>query len=104
MNRQTLWANLWFLSAILLTVSGVVQEFPSLVANPRMGTREMMHLGSSLMLKPWNLVPWMVLVTTGIAWTWRRRDIWRQDRGSMYVFAMCSFSVVWFIVTLVVGK
>jgi hypothetical protein len=104
MNRQTLWGNLWFLAAILLTVMAAVQEFPSLVANPRMGTREMMRLGSSLMLKPWNLIPWMALVTIGIVWTWRRRDAWRQDRGSMYVFAMCAFSVVWFIVTLVVGK
>jgi hypothetical protein len=104
MNRQTLWANLWFLAAILLTLSAMAQEFPSLVANPRMSTREMMHLGSSLMLKPWNLLPWIVLVTTGIAWTWRRRDIWQQDRSSMYVFAMCSFSVVWFVVTLVAGK
>jgi hypothetical protein len=104
MNRQTLGANLWFLAGILLTVSATVQQFPTLAANPGMNTHDMMHLGLSLMLKPWNLIPWMVLVTTGIVWTWRRRGVWKKDRGVLYVFAMCAFSVVWFIVALVIAK
>lgn len=103
MNRQTLGANLWFLAAISLTVSGVAQQIPSLVANPRMATQETMLLGSSLMLKPWNLIPWMALVTIGIVWTWRLRGVWKQDRGIMYDFAMCAFSIAWFIVTPVIA-
>ena len=63
-----------------------------------------MRLQMAVFLKPANLVSWVVLVAYGIVSTWRVRANWRQDRGAMYIFLMCSFSVCWFIVVLMVVR
>jgi hypothetical protein len=95
---------LWF--ATLIALWGFVswQQFPMLASysNSKLSYRDLARAQLQLMLNPLVLITWAILVTTAIVWSWKRRNIWREQRGIFYVFAACSFSVVWFLVLLIV--
>jgi hypothetical protein len=101
MKFQKAIAICWVTTLLLLCGAASWQEFPILAAHPDMPYLQMLRMQMGIMLKPAMLVPWAVLVATGIFWSWARRSSWRAQRGVFYVFAMCSFSVLWFGVLLV---
>jgi len=94
---------LWITALIALLGFTSWQEFPILASysNSKLSYREFARAQFQLMLNPLVLITWAILVTTAIVWSWKRRNIWREQRGIFYVFAACSFSVVWFFVLLI---
>ena len=103
MSPQRVIGYIWV--AAMIVFFGVImrQVFPIVASNQHSGHGAPMRLQLAVFLKPWNLLTWMVLVAYGIASSWKVRSDWRQDRGAMYVFLMCSFSLVWLIVLLVIA-
>lgn len=89
------------------TLFGVIvwqswQQLPIFGDHPTLSYLQWMGISMGIMLKPGILIPWIVLVSTGIFWTWKRRSMWRTERGILYLFVAFSFSVIWFIVSLIV--
>lgn len=104
MGLQRLIGYLWVGAMIVLYGIVMWQVFPMLASNQNLSRTALMRLELAVFLKPWNLLTWMVLIAYGIASSWNVRSNWRQDRGAIYVFLMCSFSVVWFVVVLLVVR
>jgi hypothetical protein len=103
LSRATV-GYIWVWAMVVFFGLMVWQEFPLVVANHHLGSRALTRLQLAVFLKPWNLLTWVILVVYGITATWKVRSNWHQDRGAMYVFVMCSFSVVWFILVLVTSR
>jgi hypothetical protein len=99
-SKQRLLARIWFASAVVLFGFVVWQHYPTFVAHRQVGTRALIRMDVSLMLKPWNFLPWAVLVITGIIWPWKMRSVWRQYHDLKGIFLMCSVAVFCFIADL----
>lgn len=104
MSLQRFIGYIWVGAMIVFFGIVIWQVFPILASNQNLSQTALMRLELAVFLKPWNLLTWMVLIAYGIASSWKVRSNWRQDRGAMYVFVMCSFSVVWFAVVLVIAR
>jgi hypothetical protein len=104
MNLQRRIGYIWVCATIVFFGSFMWQAYPVVASNQLLGQKALLRLELDVFLKPWNLITWIVLVVYGIASGWIARGNWRQDRGAMYVFLMCSFSVVWFFVILLIMR
>jgi len=101
-SKQRLLARIWFVAAVVLCGSVVWQKYPTLLAHPQVGTRALVRMDVSFMLKPWNFLPWGVLAVTGIIWPWKMRSVWRQYPELKSIFLMCSVAVLCFIADLLI--
>lgn len=99
-SKQRMLARIWL--AMAAVVCGVVfwQLYPTLMALPQMGTQTLNRMAVSLMLKPWNFLPWAILVITGIIWPWEMRRVWRPYPELKSIFLMSSAAALSFIVDL----
>jgi hypothetical protein len=103
-SKQRLLARIWFAAGVVLFGFVVWQQYPTLAAHPQVGTRTLIRMNVSLMLKPWNFLPWAVLVITGIIWPWKMRSVWRQYPDLKGIFLMCSVAVLCFIADLLISR
>lgn len=103
-SKQRPLARIWFASGVALFGFVVWQQYPTLAAHRQVGTRALIRMDVSLMLKPWNFLPWAVLVITGIIWPWKMRSVWRQYPDLKGIFLMCSVAVLCFIADLLISR
>jgi hypothetical protein len=104
MTSQRLFMYSWLLASLAFCGVLVWQDFPIAIANQPLQYAALMRLQLAVLLKPANLITWIILVVYGIVSTWRVRTTWHRDRGAMYVFLMCIISVVCFIAVLLVAR
>lgn len=95
---------IWLLAALAFCGALVWQEFPIVLANQQLQYAALSRLQLAVFLKPANLITWIILVVYGMVSTWRVRTTLHRDRGAMYVFLMCTISVICFFVVLVVAR
>jgi hypothetical protein len=94
---------IWLLASLAFCGVLAWQEFPIAIANQPLQYAALMRLQLAVLLKPANLITWIILVVYGIVSTWRVRTTWHRDRRAMYVFLMCIISVVCFMAVLLVA-
>jgi hypothetical protein len=98
-------AYAWVGGVVALALATIVRQarilFPLARSGQDVSNSYILHLQKSLLLRPVYLLPWAVLVTSGMAITWPNREDWRSRSGRLYVFLGCSFSIFWFFCILV---
>lgn len=62
--------------------------------------RFMIHESRVLMLKPINLIPWAILVSSALRFTWKYRAYIPEEPGLLSLGVACSVSVVCFLVNV----
>ncbi|HUJ33095.1 MAG TPA: hypothetical protein VLY23_17570 [Candidatus Acidoferrum sp.] len=95
----------WVVLLLAVMVSVAWQQWPLLTEPIRTGGNpdfaSMLRLDRALMLRPVNLVPWILLVVSGLAAVLPRRKNWPEERGSFFLFLALTFSVAWFLLIVI---
>ena len=94
-KRLGIWCGLGIVLAVALSVaisrSGL---------GPDMSVDQRRTVFLSLLLRPYFLIPYLLLVGYGLVESVRARADWKIDRIPLYVFLMCLVSLVEFVVNL----
>ena len=94
-KRMGIWCALGIALAVMFSVA---------IAKSPLGTaitadeRRAAFLG--ILLRPYFLIPYLLLAGYGLVASWRARADWKVDRIPLYVFLMCLVSLVEFVVNL----
>jgi uncharacterized membrane protein YadS len=96
-KRLGIWCGLGIALASILTLA-MAKAAPGSVT---MSADERTNALLSLLLRPYFLIPCVVLVSYGFVESLRARADWKIDRIPLYVFLMCLASVVAFISNLI---
>jgi hypothetical protein len=95
-KRLGIWCALGIALAVVLSV-----EISRSTLAHSITTDERRAVFMGILLKPWFLIPYLLLAGYGLMESWRARADWKIDRIPLYVFLMCLVSIVQFAVNLI---
>jgi hypothetical protein len=95
-KRLGIWCGLGIVLAVILSV--VISRS---ALGPAMSADQRRVVFMDILLRPYFLIPYLLLAGYGLVESWRARADWKIDRIPLYVFLMCLVSLVQFAVNLV---